>query len=359
MDNQPFTFEVFDMPFTAEQIAIGANYTLNTFRKNDPIDQINNERPFLSWLLKNKEESNFGNGFHDETIYVSNGGNYQNYFGADAVTHNERDLVRHAKYAWYNHHDGFFFDEDRLAANGIQLSEDGDAMPTKMEKERLVDLLGVSYRGLKEGMNEGFNLEAYQNGAANAKAMPGLDHLVSTTPTVGTVGGLNAATSIYWRNNANLGIAPADLAAQMELSFRACTRYGKTRPDFILCGAAFLDAYRAQAGSTINRQIVVGDKGGTGMDLAITDAYFRGIPLVHDHTLEDLDVLDPGATFKWTKRCYFLSSKTIKFRPMKGFWMKSAKPEKLPERYVTYFGTRSKYGMSTAKRNSNAVLSIA
>ena len=42
------------MPFTAQQIAIGANYTLETYRLIDPIDQINYAHEFLKWLLANK-----------------------------------------------------------------------------------------------------------------------------------------------------------------------------------------------------------------------------------------------------------------------------------------------------------------
>lgn len=353
------------MPFTQAQIATGAFYTLETHRKNDPIDQINQARPYLDWLIKHKEASTFGNSYHNENVYKSNDSNYQNYFGADQVTYNERDPVRQAKFQWFNNHDGFWFDEDRLAANGIILSDDGDAMPTIAEKEQLADLLKVSYRALKEGWMENFNLEAFRNGAQSAKAAPGLDHLVSTAPATGVVGGLDAATATYWRNNATTGIAAANLVDEMEKSWRACTRYGGQAPDFILCGTAFADAYRAQSSGTggaghIQRQIVVPEKGGVGLDASVSGMFFKGIPLMIDFTLDDLDVIDAAATPDYAKRCYFLNSKTgPRLRPMKNFWMRNGKPEKLPDRYVTYFGTRSKYSFTTAKRRGQAVLAIA
>lgn len=347
------------MPFTQQQLATGANYTLETYRRTDPIDQVTQDRPFLKWLLDHKEATVFGNGYVNEPVYVSHDSNYQNYHGADQVTYNERDPARQAKFGYYNFHDGFWFDEDRLAANGIILTDDREAVPTAGEKDQLINLLQVSYRALKEGAMDNFNLEAFQNGAASAKAMPGLDHLVSTTPTVGTVGNINAANAAYWQNNANLAISGANLIAEMHETLRAVTRYGGMRPDFIPVGAAFLDEYRKQAGDVLTRQIVVNGKGGASMDAAVSALSFDGIPLVHDHTFETLDVLNPGATYPWTKRAYFLNSKTIKLRPMKGQWMVNRRPERLPDRYVHYFGLTSKYGMSINKRNANAVLSIA
>lgn len=348
------------MGFSTQQLATGAFYTLETHRKNDPIDQVNQDRPYLNWLMRHKEASHFGNGFHNENVYKSNDSNYQNYFGADQVSFNERDPVRQAKFTWFNFHDGFWFDEDRLVANGIELDDSGGAVPTKMEAERLADLLKVSYTALKEGSMEQFTIESLRDGAQSAKAAPGLDHLVKIDPTTGTVGGLNAAAATYWRNNVSTGIVATNVVDAMEIMWRACTRYGGQRPDFILCGAAFLDNYRNQAGATINRQIVINEKGGTGLDASVTGVYFKGVPLIHDHAFEDMDVLDVAANPDWTKRCYFLHSKTgPKLRPVKGYWMKDAKPDKLPDRYVTYFGTRSKYAFTINKRRGQALLAIA
>lgn len=354
------------MPFTTAQLATGAFYTLETHRKNDPIDQVNQARPYLDYLLRHKEASTFGNGYHNENIYKGNDSNYQSYFGADQVTFNERDPVRQAKFQWYNHHDGFWFDEDSLAANGIILSDDGSAMPTIAEKEQLADLLKVSYTALKEGTLENLTIEALRDGSQSTKAAPGLDHLVKIAPATGVVGGLDPATATYWRNNVETGVAAANAIDAMERQWRACIRYGGQAPDFIVSGAAFLDNYRNIAGGTgaanghIQRQIVVPEKGGVGLDASVSGLYFKGVPIVHDHAFEDMDVIDAAATPDWTKRCYFLNSKTgPKLRPMKNFWMKQSKPDKLPDRYVTYFGHRSKYAFTINKRRGQSLIAIA
>lgn len=347
------------MPFTVAQLAAGANYSLQTFAKTEPVDQINIQRVTLEWLIKNKEATHFGNGSYREPIYVANNSNYQNYFGADQVTHNERDPARFTDFTYFNHHDGFWFDEDRLLAAGIQLSEDGSEAPGATEKEVLVDLLKQSYRGLKNGIQENLAFELLRTGSQSTKAVPGLASIVSVTPTTGTVGGINAATFSYWRNNSNLLFTAANVVVEMQKSWDDCRRFGGMTPDFIVCGQAFINNYRTQAGVTINRRIEGGGnlKGGVSLDPSVGDLYFQGVQLVWDPTFEALDTL--LATTTQTKTAYFLNSRAIKFRPVKGEWMRNRKPDSLPDRYVTYFGQTSKYGLTSNKRNALAVLSIA
>lgn len=343
------------MAFSAAQIAVGVNYALATHQKKEPIDQINVQHATLDWLVKNKEESSFLNGSFKEPLYIANGSNYQNYAGADQVTYNERDPARWTDFTYYSHHDGFWFDEDRLIAAGINISDEG--APTKQEKDALINLMQQSYRALKLGIQENLAFELLRDGSQSAKACPGLAHIVDPTPATGTVGGIDASTSTYWQNNANLGFTAANVVTEMEESWTACRRYGGMIPNFIVCGRAFLDNYMAQAASAVQRHQAVQGRSGTTLDPSIDGANFHGIPLVWDPTFEALDTL-LGTTTQ-TKTAYFLNSNAIKLRPLKGQWMRDRKPEKLPDRYVTYFGKTSKYGLTSNKRNALAVLSIA
>lgn len=347
------------MPVTETQLISGSNYAIKTFQKKDPIDQINYKHATLDWLIKNKEISNFGNGSFKEPLYVSNNSNYQNYFGADQVTYNERDPALWTDFTYYNAHDGFWFDEDRLLQAGITITEDKDAVATQAEKDQLIDLLKVSYRSLKNSVQENMSLELLRDGSQSAKACPGLANLVKTSPGTGVVGGIDAGTYAYWRNNANTSISKANLIDQMEITWRDCMRYGGMMPDFIVCGAAFLDEYRNAAGLTVNRQIYNGGntKGGVTIDAGVTGTYFHGVELVWDPSFEALDTL--LSTTTQTKTCYFLNSKAMKLRPVKGNWMVDRKPERLPDRYVFYFGQTSKYSLTANKRNALAVLTVS
>ena len=57
-----------------------------------------------------------------------------------------------------------------------------------------------------------------------------------------------------------------------------------------------------------------------------------------------------------SKTCYFVNSNHLTLRTVKGQWMVPGKPEKLPDRYVWYFGRKAKYSLTSNKRNALAVL---
>lgn len=357
MEDTPFDYRDATMPFTAAQIATGSNYALQSWQKKEPVDQINVEHPTLDWLVKNKEFASFGNGSFKEPVHASNGSNYQNYQGADQVSYNERDPSRWTDFTYYSNHDGFWFDEDRLIAAGITMVDDADAIPSADEKVALADLLKQSYRGLKAGVQEQMAFELLRDGTQSTKACPGLLAMVSPTPAVGTFGGINAANAAYWRNNASLSIAPANLITQMEDQWKNCRLYGGELPEFIPCGRAFYDTYIAQSVSAIQRHQVVNGQGAATMDPSIDAVNFKGRKLVWDPTFEQLDALLGGSN--WTKRAMFLTSKRARLRPVKGHWMRNRRPEGTPDRYVTYFGLTNKYGLTTDKRNALSLMSIA
>lgn len=348
------------MPFTTNQLAVGANYQLDHFLKNDPIDQINVAHPLYSEFVKRKVETLGGNEFEVEQVRFTNDSNFQNYFGADQVTYNEKDTVRQAKYRWFNFHDGFGFDEDTLRANGIILTDDSEAVASDAEKLQLTNRLKEAYETLKLGVQENLDIEMHLDGSQSSKACPGLDHLISTTPNTGTVGGINAATATWWRNNANMGIPLANLIDEMEQTWRDCTRFGGMTPDIILVGGDFLDAYRNAAGETINRQIFNGGntRGGVSLDASVTKTYFKGVELMWDPVMDQLDSIVGPVDHPWAKRCYFLNSRTLKLKPIKGNWMYRRKPPRLYDRYVHYWAVTGSYRFTCNKRNANAVLSV-
>lgn len=347
------------MPFNNAQLVSGANYALQNYQKKTPIDQINPAHRTLDWLMKNSTENSFTGGLFKEPLYYSNDSNFQNYFGADQVTYNERDPDMWTSVPWYNAHDGFWYDEDTLLQAGIIMLDDTSAIPTANEKEVLIDRLAESYRSLKNSLQQGLALEFLRDGSQSTKAAPGLAALVSATPATGTINGISAVANTWWRNNVSLAIADADLLEQMELMWRACMLYGGKAPDYIAVGSLFLDKYRELAGQTINREIIGGgnERGGVTMDASVTRVYFKGVELVWDPTFEQLDAIVGGTTN--SKTALFLNSDIVKLRKVKRNWMVNRRPERLPDRYVHYFAKTSKYGLSINQRNATARLTIA
>lgn len=352
------------MPVSSAQLIAGANYQLMENAKGDPVDQITSARPFTKWLVDHKVPSVFGNGIFNEKVRFTNDSNYQNYTGDQQVTYNRKDTARLAPFQHYEAHDGFTLNETELANNGVTMTDDNTSVMTEAEEIQIVSKLNEGYETLKEGFQQNWDLEVHQDGSQSTLAVPGLDLLVSTTPTTGTVGGIDAAANPYWRNNASMGISTASagtLTTQMEIMWRACTKFGGMPPDAIFCGSAFLDAYRQDAPIQVNRQQQVGAGGNKGYSVnnGSDSIRFKNVELIWDPSFDALDALLGAITYPWAKRCYFLQSKSLKLRPFKGRWMVSRKPSRVYDRYTHYFGLTADYGITINKRNNQAVLSIA
>lgn len=350
------------MPFTSDQLVRGADYALKSREGKEPIDQINTKHVLLDWLIKTKKDTMFTGGSFKEPLYISNDGNFQRYFGADQVTYNQRDPARWTDFAYGDAHEGFWFDEDSLLMNGIQIADDSSSAPTIDEKNQLINMLDINYTAMKRSLQENMAYDTYRTGAI-AKSVPGLQFLVQKlavdwATNGNTVGGINSATTTYWRNNVSTGITGSAILPAMETVYQNCMLYGGKLPTKIVGGRAFVDNYRVQSAATISRQVDGSGnlRGGVSLDPSINDLYFHGIPVEWDPTLDVLGTVDSDATL--TKTCYFLND-AIKFRPLKGEWMRDRKPMRLPDRYVHYFGRTCKWGMTTNQRNSLAVLSIA
>jgi hypothetical protein len=364
------------MPFTAPQIAAAVKAAIDYFLKNDPIDQINTERPLLKKLMGGKKEYAGGLQYVVEQLRKSNDSNFQAYFTNDTVTYNTKQTLEQAKWTWGSFHDGFMLDEDTLAQNGITMTDDRTATPSDAEKVQLTNLLKENMETLKIGFQEKFDIMLHRNGTADPQEIPGLDALISTTPgAVGVVGGLDQVANTWWRNYANVAIPdPSDdvraLPLVMEAAWRSCIRAGGSTPDFILAGTQFCDAYRACAtdgDGGIDRTVVLGGNNGVSqaskLDLSVgagvsTGLFFKGLEIIWDPVMSVVDALDAPAV-PWERRCYFINSRFLSLRPIKGHWMVSRKPPRTPDKYVHYFALTSKAALTTGKRNAHAVLGLA
>lgn len=344
------------MPFSAADIAKASKAALDFYLKNDPIDQIAVERPLLAFLQANKSPFPGGVQYIVEQLRKSYDGNLQSYRGDAQVTYNTRDPLAQAKFLWTNYHDGFGMTEDEMRQNGIILNDDSEGNATKAEVVQLNNLLKEYYYALKQGCQEGFDLRLHQDGTAGPDEIVGLDALISTTPNTGTVGGIDAAANPWWRNYAKIGVTPTALDQECEIAWRACTKNGGM-PDKIFAGAAWIDAYRANAKGSIDRHIVI-----TGqtqkMDVGVNALNFKGVEIVWDPTFEALDTID-SPTVPWTKRAYFVNSKHIRLRPAQGSEWVNRSPARPYDKYVHFRAMTWTGGLTCNRRNAHAVVAIA
>lgn len=349
------------MPISAPDLAELAKISLDEYLRNIPVDQIATERPLLKKLMAGRKQFLGAKQNVVENIRKEHGSNFNWSYGETPVSFNKRNTTEVASFPWRRASDGLYLDHDRLFGAGIKVREGarGEFKLEQNEKVQLLNLLDEQMESLKEGFMKKLDLELHRSGAASTDAIAGLDTLISIAPTTGTVGGLNRASALYWRNYADTAIASTGagvLAQRMELAWRKCIKNGGS-PDFILAGGKFIDAYRQYA-ITVTNQAEAGsakrlDAGvGTGVN---TGLYFKGIEILWDPQFEEMDALEAPVS-EWEKRCYFLNSKFLKYRDDD---MDIVTPVRPHNTLAMYAMVNLRCALSLSRSNAMAVLTIA
>lgn len=345
------------MPFTAEQISYAGKAAIDYIVRKKPEDLYNTDRPLLKKLQSTKKSFPGAKQYINEKLRITNDPNFQ-WFGPDEqVTYNRKRTLEEANFGWGSAHDGFALSEEELLQNYITVTDDKNAAATTSEKHQFVNLMKENTETLMLGFKEKFDMELHRDGTQDADAIPGLDALVSTTPAVGTVGGIDrsVAGNEYWRNQVSLDVTVANLLNTMETQWRACTRVGGNSPNFILAGETFIDAYRAATKADLSREVAVPQMGGYKLDGGNTGLYFKGVPIVWDPVFYDLDQAD-SPTQEWDSRCYMLNTRFIKLRPAQGQDMVVRRPPRAYDRYTHYWGLTWRGAMTITRPSAMSVI---
>lgn len=105
--------------------------------------------------------------------------------------------------------------------------------------EAIIDLLESRVQNAEDTMMNGMSNGFYGDGSV-VNSVGGLQLLVSTSPTTGTVGGINRATYTFWQNqkwgaaaNGSTVLSPGTIQSQMDALYVLLVR-GRDYPDLIL-----------------------------------------------------------------------------------------------------------------------------
>ena len=351
------------MPFSAQDIQDAGKIGLDFYLADKPVDQIALERPLLKALQGKKKSAPGAKQYVVEQLRARYSSNFQWFNGSSIVTYNRRQTVEQANYAWRSCHDGFALDEDRLAQNGIIVTEDsGPSKASDSEKIMLTNLIEEQAEVLRLGFQEQFSYQLHLDGTQSTDAIAGLDSLISLAPTSGTVGGIDrsSASNAYWRNNVSTGLttttSTGTILNQMEVQFRQCARNGG-RPDLIVAGSTFIDGYRNFVLNTFGR-MDFGPSNTKRVEGGTSVLTFQGVEVQWSPEFQELDSRYAPSTL-WEKRCYFINTQTITLRPLQGHDMVSRKPPRAYDRYEYYWGLTWRGALTMNRSNANAVLALS
>jgi hypothetical protein len=351
------------MPFTAAEIQDAGKAGLDFYLAQKPVDQIGVERPLMKALKAKQKKAPGAKQYVVEQLRKTYASNFQWFNGSQVVTYNKRQTLEQANYAWRSCHDGLALDEDRLAQNGIIVTDDRDpGSASDAEKIQLTNLFEEQSEVLRLGFQEQFSHALHLDGTQSTDALAGLDSMVTLTPTAGTVGGIDRSSSAnaYWRNNVATGLTTTTTTGtilnSMETGWRACIRNGG-RPDLILAGSNYVDGYRQfvlnsfgrmDFGPSNEKQVEGGTKGLT----------FHGVEMQWSPEFADLDSRYAPAT-AWEKRCYFLNSNHITLRPLQGHDMVTRKPPRAYDSYTYYWAIVWRGAVTMNRANAHWVGALA
>lgn len=350
------------MPFTDQEIQEAGVAVLDHYLRNKPIDQIAVERCFMRALMPSKKEVPAAKQYISEQLRDKYQSNFQWFNGAQVVTYNRRQTLQQTNFPWRSAHDGVSIDEDRLIQHGITVTDGGPGgMASGSEITVLTNLLEEQMEVLRLGFEERFSKYLHLDGTSSTDALAGLDSLVSTSPTSGTVGGISRATNPWWRNHAATGLTTTtttgDILDKMEIAWRATIRNGG-RPNKIYCGSDFYDGFRNFMIKTYGRM----DYGAVGFKRVVAGTEmltFHGVEIEWCPEFSEIDS-EFGGSPTWEKRCYFLKiGDNMKLRPMKGQDMITRKPPRPYDRYEYYWAITWRGALTANRLNGMAVVSIA
>lgn len=206
--------------------------------KPDPQDQIFN----FQWLLENLRAggTSFKKGAGDPitgTIEYATNTTVKSMSELETVDTTRIDVFDVYEYAW------------RFVGGTIVMSEFEKAVTA--DGAGKFDLEAGKMENLKKSMQAQINTDCYSDGTGTAgKQAGGLQHIVASAPTSGTVGTINRATYTFWRNQQTSGAKSStafdNLKGTMRSIYNLCSSgVGMSTPDFAVTDRIDFEGYES------------------------------------------------------------------------------------------------------------------
>ena len=189
------------------------------------------------------------------------------YSGYDTIEYTPKQLFTAAEYSL------------KLCAVPVAIS--GEDLLKNSGKERIVDLFEKRVENAIKTIGNKMSAAIYSDGTGSSgKEIGGLALLVADTPTTGTVGGINRATSgnEFWRNRSTQmteALSTDNIHAAMDKMYMSLCR-GTDKPDLIICNNDIYGIYEA---TLLPQQRYSDNK---LADAGFTSIKFKGADLICD-----------------------------------------------------------------------------
>lgn len=347
------------MPFTAQELENIANAAFDYYIKGPALEQSIQERPLYDAMRK--AQKTFPGG--KENIVRNVKGEYTTTFAGythdDTVSYSNPANIKQVAFPWKELHAGISLTHTELKKDGISVVDtngEETVQHTDREKTAITNLLEDKLGDMSEGSARSFNEILWRDGTQDAKVFAGVLSLVTLTPAVGVTGGIDRATTAWWRNRALVGAgkitasgANQTLSKTLRSEVRQLRRFGG-KPSLVLCGSKFIDSLELEV-SEKGTYTDAGFMKAGSTDIGMADISMRGVGrFQYDPSLDDLGMEKFG---------FMLDPRHIYLDTMDGEDMKRHSPARPPEKYVLYRGMTYTGGLIADQLNCHGVYEVA
>ena len=185
-------------------------------------DNVTNHNGLLTWMKDKGNIKTDHEGGYEIQLPLSwaNNATYSRFFGGDVQNIGASDVLTSAKYDW--------------CEAAIHVTVNQRELNMNRSEERMINLVKARLDVAMASAANNMSVDIYSDGALTNQ-IGGLQTLITVDGT-GTVGGINAATYTFWKNQFLDMSAPATYSAlrnDMNTIWLRCVR-GKDKPDLLV-----------------------------------------------------------------------------------------------------------------------------
>jgi hypothetical protein len=292
-------------------------------------DNIFSNLTLLYWLKEagHIEKVSGGEQIVEPLLYGTNG-TTGSYAGYDNIPTTPQEGITAAVYDWKQY-------AVSIAISGIEEAKNRG-------EEQVISLLKAKIDQAEMSAQEAMNTMFYGDGSGNGgKDWLGLEAIVADTPSSGTLGGIDASTNTWWRNQSQ----PAATVGAFEITdlsniYNNCSK-GKIKPEFVLTEQAAWERYESLLQPQLRYQST------KAADAGFENLLYKSAPVMWDEELDS------------TGRVYFLNSKFLKLKVHSDVWFKATPMEKPHGQDARYSQILCYGNLTTNNRRFQGVLTSA
>lgn len=170
-----------------------------------------------------------------EELAYANNGTYKRYSGYEVLNISPSEVFSAAEYP--------------IRQSAVAISISGLEMLQNSGREAIINLLESRIENGEDTFQNGLAYDAYSDGS-QPNQMGGMQAIISSTPTVGTLGGIDAAAWPFWRNvkfsattDGGAAMSAANVQSYMFAVVRSLIR-GRDGPTFVVADGTSYGYYQ-------------------------------------------------------------------------------------------------------------------